>query len=470
MTRVHLFQLGGTLPRSSAKTFQTQALAARGPQALRSLLDMVENCKFSQKQLEECSTEAKDIRVRLAAALLLDPNQPNRLRKIINLAPKAELHVHLDGSVLPRTIFEEARKQGVDLREELRKNPLLKEIDFPKDYTLEDIQRVATLVGEAGEDFLSFLLQRFCLPLAVMQTEAALERTAYELVGQAFEDGVIHLEARFAPCIHLEKGLSYEQVSEAVIRGLLRGKKEFGVSVAVILCIYRDKLDKKLFGAKYLDNPSQTARTAVDLSRRYSDIIAIGLDLAGLEAGWPPDYPSFVDAFRHTFGSQVFRTVHAGEMLGTEKNILFAAQMLKADRIGHGIQAHKLPPEKTQDIKYLPFEVCPTSNLQVRCIEGKSLAEHPLKSLVEAGFRVTLNTDNRTISQVTLTDEIINVHEKMGLSLICKVEFSPRFKQILENGISGAFVPEGERDALISDFYSYLVQVKRLLRLLGKIS
>jgi len=457
---------------SSARAivFQSDALNASGLQALRSFLDMVENCRCGQKQLERCLNDAKDVRVRLAASLLLYPHQPNRLRKIINLVPKAELHVHLDGSVLPSTIFEEAKRQGVDLREELKKNPLLKEVDMPKNYTMEDIQRIATLQGKAGKDFLSFLLQGFCLPLAVMQTEASLERTAYELVRQAYEDGVIHLEARFAPCLHLEKGLSYGQVGDAVIRGLLRGKKEFGVTVAVILCIYRDKLDQKLFGAKYLDHPSKTAQAAVLFSRKYLGEIRVGLDLAGLEVGWPPNHAQFVNAYSFTFGSPVFRTVHAGEMAGTEENISFAVRRLKADRIGHGIQACNLSADKIADLRHVPLEICPTSNLQVGCIEGESLAAHPLEKLIGRGFRVTLNTDNRTISQVSLTDEIVNVQEKMGLNLFCKVEYSPRFKEILENGISGAFVPEGERATLISDFYSYLVLVNRLLKLINKLS
>ena len=394
----------------------------------------------------------------LPAVLLTEsPERKAYIRRaVLRLLPKASLHDHLDGGVRPRTILELALAQRVDLRAKIP--------ELPERYTLADIERFAVRGEGAGEgDFLSFLIQRFALPLAVMQTEAGLERTAFELVEQAYLDGVIHLEARFAPVIHKERHLTYDAIVDAVISGLLRGEERFGVTTSLILCFYRN-LER--------DFPGHFRATA--LAAKYAQVyhrdrIGIGIDLAGKEDGYPPERAE--DAYRLTFDTGVFRTVHAGEMPGTVANIENAVRLLRPHRIGHGNRLVEVldRAEERQRLRELldkvTLEMCSTSNVQLLCSDG-TIADHPLLRLHRAGFKVTMNPDNRTISGTSVTEEFFRAVSLIGVPLAGERGLSSELREMTQQAFSAAFIRGSRRDSLLKRMIHDLANIDEIIDIL----
>ena len=294
-----------------------------------------------------------------------------------------ELHVHLDGSLRPETAWDLAVKQGIPLpaasREELK---ILMQAPVP--------------CGSLAE-----YLTRFAFPKACLQEAEALERVAFELAEDMAAEGTTCAEIRFAPQLSMEKGLSQEKVTEAVIRGVRRGMETYpGLKLGLLLCCMRGDDRETDFRNR------ETLELAAGLKNGG---IVCGVDLAGAEASY--DTGMFRDLFREADRYGLKRTIHAGEAAGPDS--VWKALELGAMRIGHGISAAKderLVRELAD--RKIVLEVCVTSNVQTKGVP--SLKEHPIRKLFDAGVRVTVNTDNRTVSDTTLTKELTLVKEAFG--------------------------------------------------------
>jgi adenosine deaminase len=334
-------------------------------------------------------------------------------REVLKSLPKVLLHEHLDGVLRPKTVVELARsgKYG----------------QLPT----EDPEELARWFHEgANQGSLPKYLEGFAHTIAVMQTEEALERVAYEQAEDLSRDGVVYFETRFAPIFHTRKGLSHQQVVSAVLKGLERGRKDFGISSGLIICAMRN-----------MDVSLEMAELAVDFRERG----AVGFDLAGEEGGYPPK--KHVEAFHYIQRQNFNITIHAGEGFGKE-SIWQAIQYCGAHRIGHGtrliddIAVADGKAVKLGDLaqyvldKRIPLEICLLSNVHTGA--ARSLSEHPFKIFYQEKFRVTLNTDNRLMSDTTMTKEFEAAGDTFGLSL-------EDFEKITINAMKSAFLPYDQR-------------------------
>ncbi len=333
--------------------------------------------------------------------------------------PKTDLHCHLDGSLRLQTLFELASEQG--LASELPAG------DLP------GLQRVLESIDDSPS--LADFLVWFKYTIMVMQTREALHRIAYELVEDAAAENVRYLEVRYAPIESTHKGLTLEEANEAVLAGLRDGERDFGCKARLIVCGLRDRFESQSF---------RLAELAVAFKRRG----VVAFDLAGGEAGNPAKL--HVHAFAHAREHDLNLTCHAGEAFGPV-SIRQALHDAGAHRIGHGVTLR----EDEDLLQYvvdhrIPLEMCPTSNVQTRVVEG--YATHPIKEYVARKVRVTVNTDNRLFSRTTVTDELWRCHQHLGFD-------EATLKWIVLNGFKSAFLPYEERQALLDDVLPQL-QVK----------
>ena len=332
---------------------------------------------------------------------------------LLRSLPKVLLHEHLDGVLRPQSILELARSLKYD--------------QLPT----EDPEELARWFHQgANQGSLPKYLEGFAHTIAVMQTEEALERVAYEQAEDVSRDGVVYFETRFAPIFHTRKGLSHQQVVSSVLKGLERGRKDFGISSGLIICAMRN-----------MDVSLEMAELAVDFRERG----VVGFDLAGEEGGFPPK--KHVEAFHYIQRQNFNITIHAGEGFGKE-SIWQAIQYCGAHRIGHGtrliddIAVRDGKAVKLGDLgqyildKRIPLEICLLSNVHTGA--ARSLSEHPFKIFFQEKFRVTLNTDNRLMSDTTMTREFEAAQDTFGLSL-------EDFEKITINAMKSAFLPYGQR-------------------------
>ena len=292
--------------------------------------------------------------------------------------PKAELHLHLDGSVRPRTVLELAKQNGVLLPSD----DLAKLRDF-----LEANDNTASLV-----EYITF----FELPIAVLQTVPALERATYELCEDLAKDNVRYAEIRYGPWLHVQHGLSLTDVIRGVLSGWSQGRKAFGLEGGIIVTALRDM------------PPAQNLALAQVAGRFVNDGV-LGFDLAGDEAGHPPILHE--DAFRVARSLGMNITIHAGEAAGPES--VRQAIAMGAVRLGHGVRAqadHEVIAMIKED--GIQLDMAPTSNAQTKAI--RRLQDHPLKRFYERGIKVTISTDSRTVSDITLTRELENAIRVIG--------------------------------------------------------
>ncbi|OUM97145.1 MAG: adenosine deaminase [Firmicutes bacterium ZCTH02-B6] len=329
--------------------------------------------------------------------------------------PKIELHLHLDGSVRPATVWE--------LLQEGRR----REAAAVARYAALDSLEAVTAAMQVPDDCpsLADYLTRFDLPLAVMQDEEALERIAYELVADVAAENVVHAEVRFAPVLHTAEGLSMRAASEAVLRGLARGQREFGVTTGLIACCMR-----------HLPAQDNTA-----MVRAVEPLLGAGLvaiDLAGDEARFPGVLHREPLQLAREMGFHVI--VHAGEASGAEE-VRTALDVLGAERIGHGVRLEE-DPDLLREVaeRGIALEMCPTSNVQTKAVG--SLETHPLRRYLEAGITATVNTDNRTVSNTTLTAEYRRVVDGLGLG-------PEQVQRTVYNAAANAFLPPAEKQALL---------------------
>ena len=338
-------------------------------------------------------------------------------REVIGRLPKAELHVHLDGSLRPETMVELARKANVAL----------------PSYEAEALRRFM-LVDDAAD--LQDYLDRFDLTIPLLQTPEALERVAYEMVEDAARDNVRYLEVRYCPHLSQRQGMTLDEVMQAELRGLARGERDFGVVARVINCSLRHY------------DPAVSVEIA-ECSVGFRDQGVVAFDLAGGEAGRPAG--NHRAAFDVATQGLLGVTVHAGEAAGAE-SIADAVHLCHADRIGHGTRLYESPQlrDYIRDRRIL-IEVNITSNVQTRAVRRAS--EHPVRAYFDAGLNVTLCTDGWLMAGVSLSDEYWLGHTDLGFS-------RKEIDQLILNGFAGAFLPWPERLELLSRARAELADIR----------
>lgn len=335
------------------------------------------------------------------------------LEEQIRALPKVELHLHLDGSVKPETVLELGKKVGANL---------------PTD-NLNELSKYL-LVSEDCKS-LGEYLEKFALPLEIMQTEEGLERVAHELCETLAEENVRYFEVRFAPQLHTAKGLDLDRIVQAVLDGLNEGQIEYDIKAGLILC-----------GMRHL-SPELNLKL-VDLAVRFKDKGVVGIDLAGDEAGFPVEVHA--EVFKQAASRGINITIHAGEAEGAQS--VKKSLDLGAVRIGHGVRTLEDPNvlQMVKDKKIL-LEVCPKSNLHTKAVT--KISEHPIKSYFDQGIRVTINTDNRSVSNTSLTEEYLLMVNELGFSL-------DELKQTIIFAAEAAFLPAFEKARLIEEIKAEL--------------
>lgn len=347
--------------------------------------------------------------------------------------PKVSLHDHLDGGLRPATIIELAAVVGHRLPSE------------------DPVALGQWFRDAADSGSLVRYLETFDHTIAVMQTKDGLFRIAREFVEDLADDGVVYGEVRWAPEQHLTKGLTLDEAVEAVQAGL-----EAGVE-AVEATGRQIQVGQLITAMRHADRSMEIA----ELALRHRDRGAVGFDIAGAEDGFPPS--RFKDAFTYLAEHQFPVTVHAGEAAGLE-SIVDALVHGRALRLGHGVRIAEdleveftTDEENTKDLgmvsmgriagwvrdRGIPLEICPSSNLQTGAIEpfGSAIEDHPIDLLYQTGFRVTVNTDNRLMSGVSLTDEFELLVETFDYDL-------DDLRALTLNAAEAAFLPLEEREAL----------------------
>lgn len=323
--------------------------------------------------------------------------------------PKIELHCHLDGSLRPSTVMELA---------------LINNIDLPSHdlNVLKDHLRAPDSCPSLDE-----YLKRFDLPIAVLQWEDTLERAAFELMEDAANDGVKYIEIRFAPLFHQEKGLSIEKIVESVIRGMRIAEKLFDIKGNIILSFLKFMPVESIYGV-------------VDKCKAYLGKGVVAVDLAGSEDEHFAH--AFVEAMAYAKSLGYRVTIHAGET-GFGVNVLESIELLGAERIGHGvnIRDHKDAYDKVKNLN-IALEMCPTSNIQTKAV--KSIHDHPAYDFLNDGLPVTISTDNRTVSNTTMTEEFELCSSALAFS-------EDIYKQIYLNSIEAAFA-SGETKKWLKTF------------------
>lgn len=321
--------------------------------------------------------------------------------------PKTDLHCHLDGSLRAETILDLARKDGVDL---------------PANTPAE--VRALLHAGELCDDLVHYL-KAFDYSCRVLQTEESLERVAFELAEDAARENVRYLEVRYAPILHTQKGMRLDQIVQAVLDGLKRAERAYDIRTGLIICGIRNT------------TPDTSLRLA-ELAVAFKNRGVVGFDLAGAEEDNPAK--KHWDAFALILQNNINVTIHAGEAYGPE-SISQAVHYCGAHRIGHGTRLR----ENGDLLNYvndhrIPLEVCLRSNIQTRA--ASSISAHPFKFYLDLGLRVTLNTDNRLITDTTVTEEYLLAVEHWNL----RVE---ELRWVLTNGIKSAFLPFREKKMML---------------------
>lgn len=342
----------------------------------------------------------------------------------IQQAPKALLHDHLDGGLRPATVLEIAREVGYD--------------ELPA----TDADELATWFRTRSHSgSLERYLEPFSHTVAVMQTPDALYRVAHEAVEDLAADAVVYAEIRFAPELHINRGLSFDEVVDAVLAGFAAGEKTCAAAGTPI------KVRCLVTAMRH----AAMSREIAELAVRFRDRGVVGFDIAGAEAGHPPTL--HLDAFEYMRDHNARFTIHAGEAFGLP-SIHEAIAFCGADRLGHGVRIVddvEVDPDGRVVLgrlaaivrdKRVPLELCPSSNVQTGAVA--SIADHPFDLLARSRFRVTVNTDNRLMSDTTMSLEMHRLVEAFGYGWTDLQRFTI-------NAMKSAFIHFDERLAIIDE-------------------
>ena len=327
---------------------------------------------------------------------------------LLKQLPKTDLHVHLDGCLRIPTMIDLARRQNVELP-----------ASDPE--TLTPIVMSGKSCKNLGE-----YLRGFDITLSVLQEAEALYRVAYELAEDAAEENVWYMEVRYSPILHTQKGMSLTEIVDAVVSGLAAAEKKFNIKTGVIICGMRNI------------NP-QTSLVLAELAVAYKNRGVVAFDLAGQAENNPAK--KHKEAFYLIRNNNINTTIHAGEAFGAE-SIHQAIHYCGAHRIGHGTRLY----ENGDLLNYvndhrIPLEVCLLSNIQTGA--AATLESHPLRFYYDLGLRITLNTDNRLISDTTMTNELYLAARHLNFSL-------EDIKQIIVDGFKSAFLPNRAKSIMLN--------------------
>lgn len=337
--------------------------------------------------------------------------------ELIARAPKALLHDHLDGGLRPQTVVELAQEYGYG--------------DLPT----TDVAELGLWFNKgAKRNDLVLYLETFAHTVGVMQDKDAIERVAHECAQDLAADGVVYAEVRMAPELCTEKGLTLDEVMEAILAGFRSGSAGTDLTIYAICSAMRQ---------------AARSREIAELAVRFRDQGVVGYDIAGPEAGFPPT--RHLDAFQYVMRENFHATIHAGEAFGLP-SIWEALQFCGAERLGHGVRlVDDIEVSADGDAtlgqlanyirdRRIPLEVCPTSNVNTGI--APSIAEHPIGMLRRLRFRVTINTDNRLMSDTSMTREMVACHDAFGWGL-------DDMQWLTVNAVKSAFAPFPERIKLI---------------------
>jgi len=344
------------------------------------------------------------------------------LTEQIRRSPKVALHDHLDGGVRPQTIVDLAAEAGVTLPAS----------------TAEDLGKWFFSTADSGS--LTTYLTTFDVTVAVMQTYANIRRIAKEFVLDQAADGVVYAEARWSPALHTQQGLSLEDAVRAVRDGLTEGTAEAMANGQVVI------VRQLLTELRGLEPTTDIAELAI----AYRDDSVAGMDCAGPELGYSS--AAFLDSYQMALKANMFLTIHAGEADGLD-SIQEALHVCGAHRIGHGVRLIDdidmtgPTPKLGRVAAYIaslriPLEISPTSNLQTGV--APDLAHHPFDSLYRSGIRVTVNCDNRLMSNTTLTREFSTLAQAFGYTM-------GDVRRLTLNAAKSAFLSWEEKRTLVHD-------------------
>ncbi|MFU0790432.1 adenosine deaminase [Virgibacillus proomii] len=324
--------------------------------------------------------------------------------------PKIELHCHLDGSVRIQTIIDIAQKEGIQLPS-FEKEELQKEL-------------IAPLECDSLEEY----LKKFSLPNLVMQTKESLKRITFELFEDATRENVKYLEVRFGPLLHTLKGLDVEEVIQSVIEGMREAENCYEIKGNIILSCLRSMSVESAF-------------EVVEMGKKFLGKGVVAIDLcASEEEGFCERFAEPIRLAKE-YGYRV--TIHAGET-GIGKNVLEAVEILGAERIGHGVfikecaEAYRIVKERQ-----VVLEMCPTSNVQTKAVQHYS--EHPIYKFYKDGIKVTISTDNRTVSDTTLSKEIHLINKEFNLS-------EEDYREIYSNSVKASFADQKTKEWCLAQY------------------
>jgi len=339
------------------------------------------------------------------------------IHELIERAPKVLLHDHLDGGIRPVTVLELAGEYGYD--------------NLPT----TDVGELTTWFNRgAKRNDLVLYLETFAHTVGVMQHRDAIERVAYECAHDLAADGVVYAEVRFAPELHMEAGLALQEVLDAVLAGFERGSAGTDLTIYTICSAMRT-------AAHSLE--------IAELAVTNRDRGVVGFDIAGAEAGYPPS--RHLGAFQYVMRQNFHSTIHAGEAFGLP-SIWEAVQYCGAARLGHGVRVvDDITGDEGEEQlgrlasfvrdRRICLELCPTSNVNTGVCE--SIVDHPIGLLRRLRFRVTVNTDNRLMSNTSMTNEFQQLHDAFGWGL-------SDLEWLTINAMKSAFAPFPERLRIIN--------------------
>jgi adenosine deaminase len=342
------------------------------------------------------------------------------IQEFINKAPKAELHNHIDGGLRVETIIEIAKKENVNI-------PSFSKIELQSLLTND----------ENCTDLLDYF-KPFETTISVMQSEASLERIMFEFLEDRAAENIKYIEARFSPALHLQKGLTYHQVMDAILRGKKQAESQYDIQCNLIVCGLRQ-------------NNIATNIEMAKLAIRYKKQGVIAYDLAGEEFGRPAK--NHIPAFQIAIDNNLFRTVHAGEADGSH-SIADAVHYLGAQRIGHGTHLY----EDTELLEFIRdrqigLEVCLSSNLQTKSVSD--ISKHPIKNYFLKNIPVTINTDSNLISGTTLTQEFVLAYKHFQFNL-------DDIQELMLNAYRQAFLPFDKKKSLLESAKNEILALKKV--------
>ena len=333
-------------------------------------------------------------------------------------APKVLLHDHLDGGLRPATVVELAAEVGHDLP------------------STDPVELETWVHRGAARNDLVLYLETFEHTVAVMQTREAIERVAFECVEDLYLDGVVYAEVRMAPELCIERGLTPDDAVEAILAGFRRATDRYDIEVGLIVTAMRH---------------AARSQEIAEVALRHLDDGVVGFDIAGSESGNPPS--RHLDAFRTIAAANSHITIHAGEAFGLP-SIWEALQICGAERLGHGVRIIDditVGDDGTVTLGPLaafvrdrrgPLEMCPTSNVNTGVCA--TIAEHPIGLLRALRFRVTVNTDNRLMSDISMTEEFAKLQEAFGWGW-------EDFEWLTINAMKSSFWPFDKRLRIINE-------------------